>query len=462
MSDVTLQFRSTVAGDDGHWTTSTFSNSATTFNYGNVGGVYNSFMLFKDVIIPTGATIVSAYLRLRVNLDYGVPYVNIYANNTVNPVAPTNKEQGEALLLTDAVASDTDAIVSDYVSVNISSIIKHIVDMSGWTPGKNIMLVAKPTGTTNNGLNIHSFNNGKVNTPVLEVTWTLPANWQLLNSGVSADDGRAGSYGDYTPDFDSNTDHLHIGTYTWWSYGYGYIEQHSFLRFPSVPIVNATEMAHAYLVLTTKTAHAHAKTLVKFNDVANAIAPISEGKVAALVRTTGIVWNDALQLAGRIYPSPNLSTELQTIVDKAEWVYGNAVQLIIDGTGTGDTGSGYAEAYSYDKGSMYPLLLIAASTIEPEITAVSPESGYVGDEIVISGDHFDLVAENNSVIFHTTATVVRRATRKRLYVDVPSGATTGKVYVETSNGIGVSPNDFTVLVHPPAPVIFNGRISMVM
>src|SRR6187549_985357 len=81
----------------------------------------------------------------------------------------------------------------------------------------------------------------------------------------------------------------------------------------------------------------------------------------------------------------------------------------------------------------------------PAITSFSPEKGFEGATVHISGEHFSEKAANNIVTFSGTPANVTSATTTTLTVSVPQGATFGKVSVTTSRGEATSANDFTVL-----------------
>lgn len=87
----------------------------------------------------------------------------------------------------------------------------------------------------------------------------------------------------------------------------------------------------------------------------------------------------------------------------------------------------------------------------PTLTSFTPASGlpalstgYVGDEVTITGTNFSATPANNTVKFNGTTATVASSSSTQIKVNVPTGATTGKISV-TVNAITVeSANTFTV------------------
>jgi len=78
-----------------------------------------------------------------------------------------------------------------------------------------------------------------------------------------------------------------------------------------------------------------------------------------------------------------------------------------------------------------------------KITTVSPTSGKVGDMITITGNNFIGV---NNILFGTTKAVTITNTPTQISVKVPTGATSGKIKIETTSyGNATSASDFTVI-----------------
>ena len=87
---------------------------------------------------------------------------------------------------------------------------------------------------------------------------------------------------------------------------------------------------------------------------------------------------------------------------------------------------------------------------EVVISGISPESGYIGDEVTISGANFSDVIAENAVSFNGQEAEVTAASATSLTAVVPEGATTGEVEV-TKGGKAVTGPVFTV--EQPEPTI---------
>lgn len=453
MSNVTLQFRSLITGDDGYWTPTTFYNATSTAKSGKgATEALHSFFLYKNIIIPKGATIVAAYIR-RFAYAAGAPILKVFANDTTVPVAPTNVSEAETLALSSGVAWNYGGTHPD--SPDISTLIQGIIDKANWDIGKNLMLLVKDDGSAiNNYIETYTVDSGSANRPCLEVTWTLPANWILKNAGVSGDDGYR-----YYNQWHSNETTVGLGSGAPGDQMYDY---NGFFRFPSVAIPQGRTINHAYLVTVCQAAATYINRLkVFFNAADNAVAPtgISDYDTKALtVVTDG--WDGDFALAGRIYRSPDLKTSLQAVIDRALWAENNALMVLVkDDDGTNGAP---AYVYAYDNGSNYPLLLINAVVPAPNISSFDPITGPVGTPVVISGTAFDPTPANNTVTFNGTVATVISSTTTEIVTSVPAGATTGLISVETVNGTGVSGVSFTVTPSPPTITSFtptSGRIG---
>lgn len=87
------------------------------------------------------------------------------------------------------------------------------------------------------------------------------------------------------------------------------------------------------------------------------------------------------------------------------------------------------------------------SVLTPAISGFSPTSGLVGTEVTITGTFSGEIAEN-IVTFNGTSATIKSATATELIVDVPNGATTGKIKITINDEFGQSELDFTVETVP--------------
>jgi len=81
-----------------------------------------------------------------------------------------------------------------------------------------------------------------------------------------------------------------------------------------------------------------------------------------------------------------------------------------------------------------------------QITGFTPESGYVGDLVAISGRNFSSNVADNKVAFNGTSAFIVDANPTTITVAVPPGATTGKIAVAVNGTVVFSKDDFTVFL----------------
>src|SRR5258708_1120459 len=78
------------------------------------------------------------------------------------------------------------------------------------------------------------------------------------------------------------------------------------------------------------------------------------------------------------------------------------------------------------------------------ISGFTPAQGIVGDAITINGNNFSTITGNNNTSFNGAAANVTNATATSLTVEVPQGATTGKIAVTVNGSTATSSSDFIV------------------
>jgi YD repeat-containing protein len=108
--------------------------------------------------------------------------------------------------------------------------------------------------------------------------------------------------------------------------------------------------------------------------------------------------------------------------------------------------------YSYDAvGNMTSIRRLSAGTLR--VVDFSPASGTPGSTVAVYGSGFSATASENAVSFNGTSTTVASATANALTVNVPPGATTGKISVTNAAGTATSNANFMVLSSTLAPGI---------
>lgn len=91
----------------------------------------------------------------------------------------------------------------------------------------------------------------------------------------------------------------------------------------------------------------------------------------------------------------------------------------------------------------------------PVISSVVPNTGPVGETIVINGSYFSGTLANNTVSFNGTPAVITEASPSRLVITVPFGATSGIVTVTSDGFVAQTNNSFQVI----APNTWQFRVA---
>ncbi|MFA5669590.1 MAG: IPT/TIG domain-containing protein [Balneolaceae bacterium] len=103
-----------------------------------------------------------------------------------------------------------------------------------------------------------------------------------------------------------------------------------------------------------------------------------------------------------------------------------------------------------------PIFTVQEEAIVPEIYSISPDTGYVGLEVTISGKNFGAEPSDNDVWFSGSSTdvqgIVKSASTTELLVEVPYGVETGPISVVVNNQAVQGPV-FTVVEGPKKLVV---------
>ncbi len=86
------------------------------------------------------------------------------------------------------------------------------------------------------------------------------------------------------------------------------------------------------------------------------------------------------------------------------------------------------------------------------IHSFNPISGFCGDEITIMGENFALNLQLNQVSVNGVEAKVIQASADQLKIQLPDGATTGKIKIQINAETATSTQDFEVLI-PEVPII---------
>jgi hypothetical protein len=82
--------------------------------------------------------------------------------------------------------------------------------------------------------------------------------------------------------------------------------------------------------------------------------------------------------------------------------------------------------------------------VSPEVSTISPSSGYAKSSVIITGNNFSTVTAENKVTFNGKDAVVTLATTTQLVVNAPSPVETGLVIVTVNGKVATNQPTFTV------------------
>jgi prepilin-type N-terminal cleavage/methylation domain-containing protein len=119
-------------------------------------------------------------------------------------------------------------------------------------------------------------------------------------------------------------------SYAYLRVGYAYSYRNIWVKWNNIDIPKGSTITSAYVQYKAKdNLNSQCKTLLYFNDVANAVAPISYADSESKVLTTAnIEWDLPATTLDEWYNSPDISGIIQEIIDRADWNSGNAMMLM--------------------------------------------------------------------------------------------------------------------------------------
>lgn len=154
----------------------------------------------------------------------------------------------------------------------------------------------------------------------------------------------------------------------------GTTAMHIFVRFPSVSIPSGATITDAKWSRTPDYGNTSSPTdiTLHFNAADNAAAPTTASGFDALSLTSGVDWDSvASESSGNWYDSPDISSELQAVVDRSGWSSGNAVMLVVKNAVASGT-TAYRTSKSYEAGSSYyPKLTVSWTTAAGSVNATA-------------------------------------------------------------------------------------------
>ncbi len=316
---------------------------------------------FAGLALPEGATITYAYVEFSAaQSESGTTTLTFRAQASDNATAFTWSDGSVSSRPTTSASvawSNVPAWSSGtlYRSPNLASLLQEVVDRPGWASGNALALVVSGTGERT----AHAYDGSATQAPLLHVEYTiLPSATVEARVGQSADDAEEAVA---TSHVERNSSRLDIGDYAFWEGN-----QLGGLRFTGMALPAGATISRAYVELTAAQSESGTTTLTFRAQASDNAAAFtwSDGSVSNRPTTSAsVTWaNVPAWTSSGSYRSPDLSDLIQEVVNRPGWTSGNALALIV-------TGTGERTAHAYDgSATQAPLLHVEYSTLEGTIT----------------------------------------------------------------------------------------------
>ncbi|MCV0404469.1 MAG: DNRLRE domain-containing protein [Chloroflexi bacterium] len=225
------------------------------------------------------------------------------------------------------------------------------------------------------------------------------------------------------------------------------------MRFTNLTVPQGATVTNAWIQFMTDEASSGTTSLTFRAEAVDNSATFTTttGSVGSRPRTSAFTtWSPPAWLtvgeAGPDQRTPSLVGLVQEVVDRGGWTSGNALSVIVTGSGTR-----WAEAWDGTTAGA-PLLHVEYSSAPPDpptIGAISPTGGPPGTSVAISGTN---LAGASAVRFNGTGASYTINSPTQVTAFVPGTATTGSVSIVTAGGTATGPT-FTVTPPPPTPAL---------
>ncbi len=304
---------------------------------------------FHDLAIPAGSTIARAYVQFHAEESHS-GQTNLVVRAEMIDDALTFTSSRDNITGRNTTSAQVDWDVPAWTSgdsnqsqrtPDLSSVLQEVVSMPGWKDGNAIALIIRGTGLRS----AHSYDSDPTMAPKL--MYSLRETLDLAIT-EGKDDAEQRSNGSVT--LTSNDLEMVEG---------GSGTQTVGLRYTDIAIPAGATVNHAYLQFTAEEARSGATDLViRAEDSGDAKMFVKQKNNLSNrdLTTEKTDWAVPAWVAGESGPaqlSPDLSAVIQEVIDRGDWASGNALALIV-------TGSGKREADSFEASpATAPVLHIA-------------------------------------------------------------------------------------------------------
>lgn len=304
-----------------------------------------SGLRFSNIMIPNGALITGAYLRL-VSSQYNVAdtTLTIRAESIGHSPAFSSSSSDLSARITTAEfvewSTDNEFPVDGekVTSPDISSVVQEVIDHTDWCGGNAMSLLIEGVSTSTASSRIaKSYDDGTGNSPELVIAYDASTAtgcvadelyYQVDANNANVEETRNG--------YDSTGNEL-----TFLSSSNNYIG----LQFKTVNVPQGAVIESAYLTFKAYDTDRWDSASMNIAAINMADAPDfdphSRNMLRDIAKTGTVYWSMPDFRRNREYTTPDLSTIVQTIVDRGDWVSGNNMGFVLSDF------AGTRGAYSY-------------------------------------------------------------------------------------------------------------------
>ena len=222
------------------------------------------------------------------------------------------------------------------------------------------------------------------------------------------------------------------------------------MRFQGIAVPQGATITSAYVQFQVDEVSTDAASLnIAAEDTDNAATfTTATNNVSARPRTGAtVIWTPSawptVDVAGPDQRTPNIASLVQAVINRPGWTSGNALAVIVSGSGArvakayeGSVGGAPALHIEYQAGS---------PTTPPVVNSFSPPSGFDGDVISITGNHFQGAT---GVSFNGAPASFSIVSDTQISATVPAGVSTGPISISNPIGTGTS-GPHSRSRHPP-------------
>lgn len=290
-------------------------------------------MRYRDLMIPQGATITSAYFRLTTSNFNIAPTTftisgelesdaAVYSSNS-NDLSSRTQTTNQVVWDSENEFDSSGAVV---VSPDFTSVIQEIVDQSDWCGGQSLGLFIEGTSTdVASDRQTRAYDDGEGLSPQLVITYDdTTATGCVSGTEYHQVSANRDNVEEKAEGYDSTGSELTMS-----SSSNAYIG----IRFPGVNIPQGATINRAYIKFTAYTTDAwgSASTLIQgvAEDDVNDFDPHYNFMVRNLPKTSGLTWSMPYFNRNNEYDTPDLTTMVQSIVDRSGWAPGNAMGFVL-------------------------------------------------------------------------------------------------------------------------------------